>query len=124
MGKPIGELQGWWAASQKVLLATWPMLIALGAWQVRQTFGLAAQIQEERIEARAYTDKAVSGALAQVFLEISNLKTTIATMPAKTPPDWWELFVRTELKELDDRVKAIERKHEKTSQNRSSVEGW
>jgi len=82
----------------------------LGAWQVRQTFGLAAQIQEERIEARAYTDKAVSGALAQVFLEISNLKTTIATMPAKTPPDWWELFVRTELKELDDRVKAIERK--------------
>lgn len=110
MGKPIGELQGWWAASHKVLLATWPMLIALGAWQVRHIFGLAAQIQEERIEARAYTDKAVSGALAQVFLEISSLKTTIATMPAKTPPDWWELFVRTELKELDDRVKAIERK--------------
>ena len=82
MGKPIGELQGWWAASQKVLLATWPMILAFGAWQVRQTFGLAAQIQEERIEARAYTDKAVSGALAQVFLEISNLKTTIATMPA------------------------------------------
>jgi len=103
MGKPIGELQGWWAASHKVLLATWPMLLALGAWQVRQTFGLAAQIQEERIEARAYTDKAVSGALAQVFLEISSLKTTIATMPAKTPPDWWEL-------DLDDRIKTIERK--------------
>lgn len=110
MGKPIGELQGWWAISQKVLLVSWPMLIAFGAWQVRQTFSLAAHIESERIEARAYTDKCVSGALAQVFLEISNLKTTIATMPAKTPPDWWELFVRTELKELDDRVKAIERK--------------
>ena len=110
MGKPIGELQGWWAISQKVLLVSWPMLIAFGAWQVRQTFSLAAHIESERIEARAYTDKCVSGALAQVFLEISNLKTTIATMPAKTPPDWWELFVRTELKELDDRIKTIERK--------------
>ena len=36
MGKPIGELQGWWAISQKVLLVSWPMLIAFGAWQVRQ----------------------------------------------------------------------------------------
>jgi hypothetical protein len=110
MGRPIGEMQGWWAVSQKVLLMTWPILLAWATWTTQQSFALEKHIDTEKVEARAYTDKCVATALAQVFLELSTIKSQIAALPTVNPPPLWEKFVRDELGELKQRVKELEKK--------------
>lgn len=85
MGKPIGELQGWWAILLKVNLAAVPIIVGAGiawsTWTTTRLFALERDLCTARIEAKAYTDRGVSGALAQVFLEISTLNTKLALLP-------------------------------------------
>jgi hypothetical protein len=135
--KKLGELNGWWAFLFKVRqvsgVAMGPIVIALVTVVVvpwcRGVESRLIEIQEDfysvdsrvmRLEGFANQgDRFTSQMAAQMKLELQNewlkevaaIRRQIDTLPQtlQMPPVWWEQYVRTEFKRLEQRIDSHER---------------
>ena len=135
--KKLGELNGWWALMFKVRqvsgIAMVPIVIALATIVVvpwcRGVESRLIEIQREShsIDSRVVTlegfanqgDRFTAAMAAQMKLELQNewlrevaaIRRQIDTLPQtlQIPPVWWEQYVKTEIKRLEQRIEAHER---------------
>ena len=135
--KKLGELNGWWALMFKVRqisgVVMVPVVIALATIVVvpwcRGVESRLIEIQRDghSLDSRVVTlegfanqgDRFTSQMAAQMKLELQNewlqeigaIRRQIDTLPQTLaiPPVWWEQYVRTEFKRLEERIEAHER---------------
>jgi hypothetical protein len=116
----LGTVHGAWLILFKAVLAMAPFGMAFAVWVTSNIFRMQAWMAEgprytqthaNTLETRltAATDAKLATLAGSLKDDLTAIKLSLSDLPKTTPPKWWEDWVRENIKDHDDRLKALEK---------------